>query len=94
MDTNKVSNLFGYLKNKYGEECVRLLRNWEFTFKKMADYRNHRWFTLRCIKATLTPVSCKLKNPLKTNRSYKLTHKVEKQLLMKELEISTAFLHA
>ena len=32
MNQNKVSNLFGYLKDKYGEDCVRLLRNWEFSF--------------------------------------------------------------
>ena len=47
MDINKVSNLFTYFKEKYGEESVRLLRLWEFTVKKMADHRNHRRFTLR-----------------------------------------------
>ena len=50
MDSNKVSNLFSYLKDKYGEDSVRLLRMWEFTVKKMMDNRNHRRFTLRCIK--------------------------------------------
>ena len=52
---------------------------------KMADYWNHRRFTLRCIKASLTPVSCKLKNPLKTNRSYNIIHKAEKQLLYEKI---------
>ena len=85
MDTNKVSNLFRYLKNKYGEEYVTLLINWEFTVKKMADYRKHRRFTLRCIKASLTPVSCKLRNPLKTNKSYSIIHKAEKQLLYERI---------
>ena len=47
----------------------------------MADYRNHRRFMLRCIKASITPVSCKLKNPLKTKKSYNIIHKAEKQLL-------------
>ena len=93
MDTNKDSNLFGYLKNKYGEECVRLLRNWEFTIKKMADYRNHRKFTLRCIKASLTPVSCKLKNPLKTNKSYNIIHKAEKQLLHERIRNINSILY-
>ena len=63
MHTNKVSNLFGYLKEKSGEESVRLLRFWEFTVKKMMDYRNHRRFTLRCIKAGITPASCRIRNP-------------------------------
>ena len=81
MDSKKDSNLFSYLRNKYAEDCVRLLRKWENTIKKMADYRNHRGFTLKCIKASITPVSCKLKNPLKTRKSYDIIHKAEKPLL-------------
>ena len=64
MDASKVSNIFKYLKDKYGEESTGLVRNWENTIKKMADFRNHGCFTLRCIKVRLTPASCKLKNPL------------------------------
>ena len=85
MYTNKDSNLISYLRTKYGEDCVRLLRKWEITVKKMADYRNHRRFMLKCIKASITPVSCKLKNPLKTNRSYEIIHKAEKQLLYERI---------
>ena len=49
----------------------------------MADYRNHRRFMLKCIKASITSISCKLKNPLsyKSSRSYQIIHKAEKQLL-------------
>ena len=38
---------------------------------------------LKCIKASITPVSCKLKNPLsyKSKRSYQIIHKAETQLL-------------
>ena len=41
-----VSNLFSYLKDKNGEESIRLLRFCEFTVKKMVDHLNHRRFTL------------------------------------------------
>ena len=44
MDTNKVSNLFKYLKDKYEEESVRLPRFWEFTVTKMADHG--LWFII------------------------------------------------
>ena len=83
MDTNKGSNSFKYLKDKCGEDSVKLLRNWEFIGKKMVDYRNHRNFTLRCLKVRVTPVSCKSKNPLqfKTPGSYHIIHKAERQLL-------------
>ena len=46
----------------------------------MVDYRNQRRFTLRCIKASITPVSCKLENPLKSKKSYDIIHKAEKLL--------------
>ena len=65
MDSNKVSDLFQYLKDKYREECVKLLRFWGFTVKKMVDHRNHRRFTFRCIRAGITPLSCKIRNPPK-----------------------------
>ena len=36
---------------------------------------------LKCIKASNTPVGCKLKNPLKSRKSFNIFQKVEKQLL-------------
>ena len=84
MYTDKDSNLISDLRTKYGES-VRLFRKWEIIVKKMADYRNHRRFTIKCIKASITPISCKLKNPLSHNsvKSYQIIHKAEKQLLYK-----------
>ena len=64
MDTNKVSNLFSYSRDKYGEDSVKLLRFWEFTVMKMVDNKNHRRFTLRYIEAGITPVSCRIRNPI------------------------------
>ena len=83
MYTDKDSKLISDLRTKYGEDSVRTFRRWEIIIKKMADYRNHRRFMLKCIKASITPVSCKLKNPLsyKSTISYQIMHKVEKQLL-------------
>ena len=81
MYTDKDSNLISDSRTKYGEESIRSIRKWEITIKKMADCRNHRRFTLRCIKASITPVRWKLKNPLKSKKSYDIIHKAEKQLL-------------
>ena len=52
----------------------------------MADNRNHR-FTLRCIKAGITPVNSKIKKPFrnKSIKSYKIIHKAEKQLLYERI---------
>ena len=85
MYTDKDSNLISDLRTKYGEESVKTFRKWEITVKKMADFRNHRRFTLKCIKASITPVSCKLKNPLKSSKSYNIIQKAEKQLLYERI---------
>ena len=83
MNTDKYSKLISDLRTKYEEESVNSIRKWEITVKKMVDYRNHRRFMLRCIKASIIPVGCKLKNPLssKSSKSYQIIHKAEKQLL-------------
>ena len=81
MYTDKNNNLISDLRTKYGEESVSLVRKWKIGAKKMADYRNHRRFTLKCIKASITPVTCKLKNTLKISKTYNIIQKVGKQLL-------------
>ena len=40
---------------------------------------------LKCIKASVTPVSCKLKNPIKTTRSYNIIQKAEEELLYERI---------
>ena len=73
MDINNGSNIFKYLKDKYGEEIVGLPRNWENTIKKMAAFRNHRHFSLRCLKVRITPVRCNLKHLLHFKSSTRWT---------------------
>ena len=51
----------------------------------MADFRNHRRFTLKGIKASITPLSGKLKDPPKTKRSYNIIQRAEKQLLYERI---------
>ena len=46
-----------HLKDKYGEESVTLLLNWENLIQKMADFQNDRRFILKCIKVGITSVS-------------------------------------
>ena len=51
----------------------------------MADFRNHRRFMLKCIKASIIPISCKLKNPLKSRKCCNIIQKAEKQLLYEKI---------
>ena len=59
--------------------------NGKLPLRKMTDYRNHRRLTLKSIKASVTPVSCKSKNTLKTIKSYNIIQKAEKQLLYERI---------
>ena len=42
---------------------------------KMADLKNHRWFTLRCISNSIIPVSVQLKSNIKTPKGLYLIEK-------------------
>ena len=81
MYTDKDSNLISDFRTKYGEESVGSIRNWGNYNQENGRLQESQGFMLRCIKASITPVSCKLKNPLKTNKSYHTIHTTEKQLL-------------
>ena len=42
-------NLHVSIGTEFGEESVTILRTWEKLEKKIADFKNHRRFTLRYI---------------------------------------------
>ena len=74
-------NLHNILENEFGRESVAILRDWEHHVKKLADFKNHRRFTLRCISEKITPVSLKLKGNIPTKRGREIIERAEKQLL-------------
>ena len=74
-------NLHNILEKEFGRESVAIFRNWEHHVKKLADLKNHRRFTLRCISQKITPVSLRLKRNIQTDRGRKIIEKTEKQLL-------------
>ena len=48
---------------------------------KMCDYQNHRRFSLRCLGNGIIPVSIRLKNNVRTQRSNCIIQKAERSLL-------------
>ena len=73
------------LISEYGQESVRFLRQWEKLEMKMADFQNHRRFTLRCLSKGLIPVSIKLKTTVKTPKGIYIVRKAAR-MLMNELD--------
>ena len=74
-------NLHNILEKEFGRESVAIFRKWEHHVKKLADFKNHRRFTMRCISQKITPVSLKLKRNIPTKRGREIIDKAEKQLL-------------
>ena len=74
-------NLHAYIKQEYGWGSIFLLRKWEKLEKKMADFRNHKQFTIKCLENSITLVSMRLKTNIKTTKGLEIIRRAEKQLL-------------
>ena len=53
---------FSYITTEYGIENVKLLWQWEKLECKMANFKNHRRFSLRCLKQDVIASQHKDKN--------------------------------
>ena len=59
-------NLHSHISTEYDGESRELFHCLERIQLKMADFQNHRHFTLRCLGEEVVPVSIKLKSQVKT----------------------------
>ena len=82
---NRMRNLHNLIETEFGRESVAIFRDWEQHVKKLADFKNHRRFTLRCLSQKITPVSLRLKRNIKTDRGLKIIQRAEKQLMDERL---------
>ena len=74
-------NIHSYLISEYGKESVGIYQRWEKFEYKMADFQNHRWFSLRCLSKGLIPTSVKLKTNIKIPKGKCIIRKAEISLL-------------
>ena len=74
-------NIHTELRAKYGQESVKIYRQWEKFECKMADFLNHRHFSLRCLSKGLIPTSVRLKSNIKTPKGKYIIKKPELALL-------------
>ena len=78
---NRMRNLHNIIEKEFKRESVAIFRDWEQHVKKLANFKNHRRFTFRCLSQMITPVSLRLKRNIKTERGIKIIQKAEKQLM-------------
>ena len=79
--SNRMRNIHKQLYLEYGKENVRIFRQWEKYERKMADFSNHRRFTLRCLSEGLVPVSLRLSRHIKTPKGTQIIKRAERALL-------------
>ena len=80
-------NIHTHLRSEYGKESVRILQCWERIKCKMADFKNHRRFSLRCLSEDVILVSIKLKGNIRTPKGQYITRRVEKALLNERIRL-------
>ena len=81
MISNRIRNIHSYLITKYGKESVGIYWRWEKFEYKMADFQNHRHFSLRCLIKGIIPTSVRLKTNIKTPKEKYIIKKAELALL-------------
>ena len=79
--SSRMRNLHIQLSIEYGKESVKIFWQLEKYEKKMADFANHRRFTLRCLAEDLVPVSICLKQNIKMPKGLQIIRKAERALL-------------
>ena len=74
-------NIHTELRAKYGQGSLKIYWRWEKFECKMADFLNHRCFSLRCLSKGLIPTSIRLKSNIKTPKGKYIIKKAELALL-------------
>ena len=74
-------NIHSYLIAEYGKESVGIYWRWGKFEYKMADFQNHRWFSLRHLSKGIILTSVKLKTNIKTPKGKYIVRKAEISLL-------------
>ena len=54
-----------FVNCQFGKDSLKYIRTYEFVSKKVADYRNHLRFNLRCLQTDIVPKSLRLKSVVK-----------------------------
>ena len=75
-------NIHAHIISEYGKESVKIFQQQKKIEIKMADFKNHRRFSLRCLSKGIIPVSVKPKGNYivkKAERTLLNESKVNKQ---------------
>ena len=80
-------NLHLHIRTEYDEESKEIFCCLERIQLKMADFQNHRRFTLRCLSKKVVPVSIRLKSQVKTPKGLQIIRRAEISLLNERIRL-------
>ena len=78
-------NLFTILREYHGQECVKEFRTIEQLQRKLARFRNHLRFNLRCRDEQVVPASLGIKNPIPTRNADQIVRKARNALVRERI---------
>ena len=74
-------SLHSIIRDEYGQDCVKLVRDYENSAKKIANFKNHLRFNLHCKHHGVVPPSLKLSSNVNGKKAENILRRAEKQLL-------------
>jgi len=78
-------NLHQHIALHFGKDTLGITREYEKLLRKLADYRNHLRFNLRCRQQGLIPNSLRLKSTIKGHRAEEILRNAHKKLLSERI---------
>ena len=75
------NNMYNYIKETYGYETLKTVRKLEKVVKKLARFRNHLTFAIKCKTINVQPKGLRLKCGLRTPKTKKIVEQAERKLL-------------
>ena len=81
MSTEYNNNFHAVILRQHRREVLKNLRAAENIIEKLARWKNHRIFNIRCLRAGIMPRSIQLSSVVKGTKAETTLHKVERTLL-------------
>ena len=81
--------LFGDLRRDFGQLAVKAVRKLGEMEQKVARYRNHLVYNLRCRDEAVIPPSLRLKCPIPTKKAHDIVKKAQLDLVKERIRINS-----
>ena len=88
-EQNPSQSIHKKIMSQHGRDVLSIFRKAETTAKKVASWRNHRIFNLRCYKNDIIPTSIKIKSNVKGTKADKIIANAERNLLQCRIRQTT-----